>query len=198
MPSGSLRSILIGMSEESTFSERNGPSLRIVPEGDDRERLVCPDCGFIDYQNPRVVVGSVATWSERILLVKRAINPRRGYWTLPAGFLEHGESPAEGALREAREEACASLELDQLLAVYSIPRIGQVQLMYRARLVTPDIAAGAESEAVGLFGWDDIPWGEIAFPSVRWALDHWLETRAEATFAPRVNPPGDTGDMRRA
>jgi ADP-ribose pyrophosphatase YjhB (NUDIX family) len=185
------------MSEEKSFAQGAGPSLRVVPEGDDRERLVCPDCGFIDYQNPRVIVGSVATWGERILLVKRAIQPRRGFWTLPAGFLEHGESPAEGALREAREEACAELELDQLLAVYSIPRIGQVQLMYRARLVAPDVAAGDESEAVDLFAWDDIPWDEIAFPSVRWALGHWRETRGETAFAPRVNPPGETGDMRR-
>lgn len=174
-----------------------GPVTRMVPEGDDRERLVCPDCGFVNYENPRIVVGSVATWGERILLCRRAIDPRRGLWTLPAGYLEHGESPTEGALREAWEEARADLEIDQLLAVYSIPRIGQVQLMYRSRLRSADVSAGVESEEVGLFHWDDIPWDEIAFPSVRWALDHYRASIGRDVFAPYANPDGASGDMRR-
>ena len=90
------------------------------------------------------------------------------------------------------------LRIDQLLAVYSIPRISQVQLMYRADLVSPDVSAGEETEAVGLFDWDEIPWDEIAFPSVHWALHHHRETRHEASFVPRSNPPGETGDMRAA
>jgi len=181
---------------DSTPTPRDTPFQRRVPEGDSRERLVCADCGFVNYENPKIVVGVVATWEGRILLCRRAIHPRRGFWTLPAGYLELNETTADGAAREAREEACAVLRIDQLLAVYSIPRISQVQLMYRANLVSPDVAAGEETEAVGLFDWDEIPWDEIAFPSVHWALHHHRETRHEATFVPRSNPPGETGDMR--
>ncbi|WP_022728060.1 NUDIX hydrolase [Fodinicurvata sediminis] len=168
-----------------------------VPEGDDRERLVCRDCGFVHYQNPKIVVGSVAEWQGRILLCRRAIHPRKGYWTLPAGYLELQEEPLEGALREAREEACAELEIDRLLAVYSIPRISQVQLIYRARLAHHKVACGPESAEVGLFDWGEIPWDEIAFPSVHWALNHHREVRDRQDFAPFANPPGETGKMVR-
>lgn len=185
------------MSDENGFTRLTGPIDRRIPEGDSRERLVCPDCGFINYENPKVVVGSVAIWDGRILMCRRAIEPRRGYWTLPAGYLELGETTTEGAVREAWEEAEARIEIDQLLAVYSIPRIGQVQLMYRARLVSEAIAAGVESEEVGLFGWEDIPWSDIAFPSVGWALRHYAETREDESFVPRTNPPGDLGNMHR-
>lgn len=159
-----------------------------IPDGDDRERAVCQRCGFIDYQNPKIVVGSVALWKEKILLCRRAIDPRKGYWTLPAGYLELGESADEGARREAWEEARAKLALDRLLAVYSVPRISQVQLIYRARLERDDIAAGPESAEVGLFNWDEIPWGDIAFPTVGWALRHWRETRDRDDFPPFSNP----------
>ncbi|MFN4088573.1 MAG: NUDIX domain-containing protein [Alphaproteobacteria bacterium] len=185
------------MAEENRDAGASTPWERRVPDGDSRERLVCTDCGFVNYENPKIVVGVVATWGERILLCRRAIQPRRGFWTLPAGYLELNETTADGAAREAREEACAEIRLGQLLAVYSIPRISQVQLMYRADLVSPDVAAGEETEAVGLFGWDEIPWETIAFPSVRWALHHHRETRHEPAFVPRSNPPGETGDMRR-
>ena len=161
--------------------------MRAVPEGDNRERLMCPDCGFVHYDNPKIVVGSVARWGDRILLCKRAINPRRGYWTLPAGFLELNETTGEGALREAYEEARASLALEGLLAVYNIPRLSQVQLIYRARLLSPDILAGPESEAVALFAWEEIPWPELAFPSVHWALNHAREVWDSDVFAPRTN-----------
>lgn len=171
--------------------------VREVPEGDDRHRLVCEACGFVHYENPKVVVGTVASWGARILLVRRAIPPRKGFWTLPAGFLEEGESAAEGALREAWEEARARLELDQLLGVYSIPRISQIQLIYRARLVDPEVAPGPESTEARLFAWQEVPWTGIAFPSVRWALDHHREVAGEAVFAPRANPAGESGDMRR-
>jgi ADP-ribose pyrophosphatase YjhB (NUDIX family) len=182
------------MSESSkTFS---GPVVREVPEGDDRERLVCPDCGFINYENPKIVVGSVATWEDRILMCRRAIPPRNGYWTLPAGYMELHETASDGAMREAWEEACARIEIDALLAVYSIPRISQVQLIYRARLVAPDIEAGPESLEVGLFEWDRIPREEIAFPSVHWALAHFDEVRGLEDFPPRSNPAGETGDYR--
>ena len=164
---------------------------RQVPDGDNRERLVCPDCGFINYENPKLVVGSVVTWQDRILLAKRAIHPRKGYWTLPAGFMEMHETTEEGAIREALEEACARIEIDALLAVYNIPRIGQVQMMYRARLLSPDVAAGEESTEVGLFAWEDIPWQELAFPSVVWALQQWHESRHLVKFAPFSNPAGE-------
>ena len=166
-----------------------------IPEGDDRPRLVCSDCGFIRYENPKVVVGSVATWEDRILLCRRAIDPRKGYWTLPAGYLELNETAAEGALREAWEEARARLELDQLLAVYSIPRISQIQLIYRARLVSAEVSPGPETQETGLFLWDEIPWEDIAFPSVHWALGHHKEVLGETTFAPRANPPDAQGDI---
>jgi len=168
---------------------------RRTPEEDDRPRLVCDRCGFVDYENPKIVVGSVATWEDKILLCKRAINPRDGYWTLPAGYLELNESPEAGALREAWEEARASLEIDQLLATYAITRISQVQLIYRARLTTPEIAAGPESRAVGLFTWDRIPWEELAFPSVHWALAHFRETRTETVFAPRRQTDAGEGGL---
>lgn len=169
------------------------PFVREIPEGDDRERLVCPDCGFVNYENPKLVVGSVTVWQERILLCRRAIPPRRGFWTLPAGFMELNESAAEGAAREAWEEARARIEIDRVLAVYSIPRISQVQVIFRARLAAPDIAAGPESEEVGLFRWNEIPWDDIAFPSVHWALGHFDEVRGLDDFAARSNPPGETG-----
>ena len=171
-----------------------GPSVRRIPDGDDRERLVCPDCGFISYENPKVVVGSVALWDGTILMVRRAIPPREGFWTLPAGYLETGETTEAGAAREAWEEARARIEIDTLLAVYNIPRISQVQLIYRANLSSPDIAPGPESHEVGLFSWDDIPWDDIAFPSVHWALGHFSETRDAVEFPPRVNPPGEMGE----
>lgn len=166
-----------------------------VPEGDDRERRVCADCGFVDYQNPKVVVGSVATWEGRFLLCRRAIDPRKGFWTLPAGYLELNEASEAGARREAWEEARAEIAIDQLLAVYSIVRLSQIQLIYRARLLSPAVEPGPESLEVGLFAWADIPWAEIAFPSVHWALHHFRETERSTAFAPRVNPPGETGRM---
>ncbi len=159
-----------------------------MPDGDDRERSVCATCGFVDYQNPKIVVGSVAAWEGKLLLCRRAIEPRKGYWTLPAGYLELGETAEEGALREAWEEARARLRLDRLLAVYSVPRISQVQLMYRANLETPEISPGPESQDVMLASWDDIPWADIAFPTVGWALRHYRDTLGKTNFPPFSNP----------
>lgn len=171
------------------------PFAEQVPPGDNRPRLVCNDCGWIHYANPKIVVGSVCLWQNRILLCKRAIEPRRGFWTLPAGYLEEHESPEAGAMREAREEACADIELTGLLGVYNVTRISQVQLIYRARLRNADIAAGEESLAVGLYRWDDIPWDDLAFPTVHWALRHYREIGDAAVFSPRGNPPGGTGQV---
>jgi ADP-ribose pyrophosphatase YjhB (NUDIX family) len=166
-----------------------GPSVRTVPEGDTRQRLVCPECGFIKYENPKVVVGSVSSWEGRILLCRRAIDPRRGYWTLPAGFLELNETTIDGVRREAWEEARARIAVETLLAVYNIVHISQVQLIYRARLLAPDISAGVESQEVGLFAWDDIPWDEIAFESAHWALRHHHEVAGREAFLIGTNPP---------
>ncbi|MFW5925552.1 MAG: NUDIX domain-containing protein [Myxococcota bacterium] len=167
-----------------------GPRLRTVPQGDTHERLVCPDCGFIAYENPKVIAGSVVTREDRFLLCRRAIEPRAGFWTLPAGFLELGESPREGAAREAWEEAYARIDIDALLAVYTIRHIGQIQLMFRAHLADPDVAPGPESTDVQFYRWEDIPWAELAFPSVHWALEHFRQVQGQPLFAPFTNPPG--------
>ncbi|KAF0097503.1 MAG: NUDIX hydrolase [Rhodospirillaceae bacterium] len=171
-----------------------------VPDGDNRERLVCGRCEFIHYQNPKVVAGAVCTWrddkgQDKILLAKRAIEPRKGFWTLPAGYMELGETTEQAARREALEEACATIEIDRLLAMYSVARIGQVQIMYRARLVTPDIACGVESEEVALVDWADIPWDQLAFPTVVWALAHFHDSRDKTDFSTYSNPTGDLARM---
>ncbi len=174
-----------------------GPRIRKVPIGDNRERLVCPDCEYVAYENPKVVVGVLATWEDKLLMCKRAIEPRFGFWTLPAGFMEMGETPEEGAAREAWEEAYANLEIIDLLAVYSLRHISQLQLFYRARLLSPDVSPGPESQEVGLFTLDRLPATELAFPSVHWAIDHFEQVRQVDAFAPFRNPPGRDGDMRR-
>jgi ADP-ribose pyrophosphatase YjhB (NUDIX family) len=136
----------------------------------------------------------VVVSDDRVLLCRRAIEPRRGFWTLPAGYLELGETLEEGAMREAQEEAEAAIELDGILGVFSVARIGQVQVIFRARFPSgtePHFAAGPESQEVGLFGWDQIPWNEIAFPTVRWALDAWHRGAQAALGRPAGNPPDD-------
>jgi ADP-ribose pyrophosphatase YjhB (NUDIX family) len=139
----------------------------------------------------------VPRWGEQVLLCRRAINPRPGFWTLPAGYLELNEATTAGAEREAWEEAQAKIVIEGLLAIYDIPRISQVQLIYRARLVDAAVAAGPESLEVGLFSWDEVPWDEIAFPSVRWALHHEREARATGDFTARSAPPADpTAQLR--
>ena len=148
---------------------------RTIPEGDDHLRLVCRDCGFINYENPKLVVGSVVSYGDQLLLCRRAIEPRKGYWTLPAGFMEMGETCREGAAREAMEEANAAVEVGDTLGIYTITRISQVQVFFRSILKTPDFSAGIESLEVKLFDWDDIPWDEIAFPTAKWALKAWRE-----------------------
>jgi ADP-ribose pyrophosphatase YjhB (NUDIX family) len=178
------------MAEKRSFVQPPpGPRFeRRVPQGDTTERYVCGDCGHIYYSNPKIVVGSVVAHDGKILLCRRAIEPRKGYWTLPAGYLEEHETPEDGAKREAKEEAMCDIVLDALLAVYSIARISQVQLMYRARLAHPGFAAGPESLEVKLFAWEDIPWTELAFPSVHWALERYRETKDLPEFAPGGNP----------
>lgn len=171
----------------TAFSDR-------IPPGDTHSRKVCDHCGFVAYENPKVVVGSIVRHEGEVLLCRRAIEPRRGFWTIPAGYLEVNELPADGARREAREEANADLTLHALLAIYAIPRISQIQLIYRATLADPSFSAGEESLEVALFDWDTIPYDDLAFPSVHWALGH--ERQADAGAVPPFsNPPGETGDM---
>ncbi len=159
------------------------------PDGDLLERSVCGRCGFVDYQNPKIVVGSAVRHEDKILMCRRAIEPRKGYWTLPAGYLELYETAEEGARREALEEACASIEIDRVLAVFSIAHISQMQIIYCAHLATPEIAAGPESIEVAFLSWEEIPWEEIAFPSVVWTLAALREVWNEKNFAPFSNPP---------
>ena len=169
-----------------------------IPAGDTRTRDVCDACGYVAYENPKVVVGAVVAHEGQVLLCRRAIQPRLGFWTLPAGYLELQETVEEGARREAHEEAEARIVLDGVLAVYSISRIGQVQVIFRAGFDGPArFAAGEESLEVRLFAWDDIPWDAVAFPSVRWALEDWRRTAGSALGAPATNPVEDPRGVNR-
>lgn len=152
-----------------------------IPPGDERERRVCTHCNFIDYSNPKVVVGSVVTAPDgRFLLCKRAIEPQKGFWTLPAGFLENGESPEDGAKREAREEACVEINLTHMVGIYSVPRISQVQLFFAGQLGPKPPAPGPESQDVALVAWPDIPWEDMAFPTAVWALkDFYAQSQSD-------------------
>jgi ADP-ribose pyrophosphatase YjhB (NUDIX family) len=163
-----------------------------IPEGDSLSRAVCDACGIVHYQNPKMVVGCLATHEERILLCRRAIEPRYGLWTLPAGFMENNESASQGAAREALEEANARVEIADLYTVYSIPHISQVYMMFRGRLLDPGVSPGAESLEVMLATEDQIPWGELAFAMVRRTLEHFVQDRRSGVFVPRfgdIHPP---------
>jgi ADP-ribose pyrophosphatase YjhB (NUDIX family) len=149
-----------------------------VPDGDNRIRHVCTDCGHVHYENPKMVVGCVPVWEERVLLCRRAIEPRRGYWTVPAGFMEVGESLAEAAARETEEEACARVEVEDLFAVVDVIQARQVHVMFRARLLVPEYAPGEESLEVELFDEESVPWEELAFPSIHFSLQRFFEDRA--------------------
>ncbi|HYZ22908.1 MAG TPA: NUDIX hydrolase [Rhodopila sp.] len=174
--------------------------IRRIPEGDNRERMVCGTCGHVAYENPKIVVGSVVVSDGRVLMCRRAIEPRRGYWTLPAGYLELNETLEEGALREAREEAEAAIALDGILGIFTIARISQVQVIFRARFsdpAPPHFAPGPESLDVRLFETASIPWNDIAFPSVGWALDAWRAAGSGPLLAPAGNPANDSRGTHR-
>jgi len=163
-----------------------------IPPDDSHARAVCDTCGFVAYDNPKIVVGSVVSHGGKVLLCRRAIEPRRGFWTIPAGYMEHGETVEEGARREAFEEAGAHIQIDGTLALYSISRIGQVQVIFRARFDgDPTFSAGVESLDVRLFDWASIPWDELAFPSVHWSLQAWRALGDGPMGAPAGNPPDD-------
>lgn len=153
-----------------------------IPAGDTLPRYVCDACGTIHYQNPKMIVGCIAEWEHRILLCRRAIEPRLGLWTVPAGFMENGETTAQGAARETLEEANARVEVGPLYAMYNIPHINQVYILFRARLLDLDFSAGTESLEVKLFDEADVPWDRIAFATVRNTLNHYYADRKAGEY----------------
>jgi len=162
--------------------ECGSPGTYQIPAGDNLPRLVCSNCGHIHYDNPRLIVGCVAEWDGHILLCRRAIEPQLGYWTLPAGFMENGETTSQAATRETLEEAGAHVVIDAAFAMVSIAHINQVHLFYRGKLPAPDFAAGEESLEVRLFKPENIPWNQLAFRSIRLCLEIYLEDRKRASF----------------
>jgi ADP-ribose pyrophosphatase YjhB (NUDIX family) len=158
-----------------------------VPEGDTLQRFICGACGTIHYQNPKIVVGCLPRWEDRVLLCKRAIEPRYGLWTLPAGFLENGETLMNGALRETEEEAHANVELDELYTVISLPQINQVYMMFRSRLVDLDFGPGPESLEVRLFDESEVPWEALAFRTIARTLRNYFLDRRQGAFSLHVS-----------
>jgi ADP-ribose pyrophosphatase YjhB (NUDIX family) len=153
-----------------------------VPAGDNRQRYCCLGCGAIHYQNPRLVVGTVTVWEDKVLLCKRAIEPRHGYWTLPAGFMENGETTGEGAARETLEEAGARIDLGELYSMIDVPHVEQVHVFYRATLLHLDFEPGPESLEARLFSEAEIPWDDIAFRTVGQTLRWFFEDRRAGSF----------------
>jgi ADP-ribose pyrophosphatase YjhB (NUDIX family) len=164
-------------------SECAHPVALAIPEGDNRPRYVCAHCAAIHYQNPKLVIGSIPVWEQdgqlQILLCKRAIEPRYGYWTLPAGFMENSETTGEAAIRETEEEAGANIELGKLFTLLNVAQVHQVHLFYLARLRDLDFAAGIESLEVRLFAQHEIPWDALAFPTIRKTLELFFADRVK-------------------
>ena len=153
-----------------------------IPQGDTLPRYMCTSCGTIHYQNPKIVAGCIPMWEDRILICRRAIEPRYGLWTLPAGFMENGETVAQAAARETVEEARAKVIDLQLYGLFNIPHVNQVYIMFRGELETPDYAAGEESLEVRLVGENEIPWEKLAFPVIHRTLDLFIEDRRRGSF----------------
>ena len=153
-----------------------------IPEGDNLPRYICEQCDTIHYQNPKIVTGCIAEWEDKILLCKRAIEPRIGLWTLPAGFMENKETTLQAAMRETQEEANADVEITQLYALFNIPHISQVYLIFRARLLNLEFHPGAESLDVKLYKEKDIPWDELAFPVISETLKRYFDDRSQQEF----------------
>jgi ADP-ribose pyrophosphatase YjhB (NUDIX family) len=153
-----------------------------IPEGDSRPRYICDSCNIVHYQNPNIIAGCLPVWGDKVLLCRRAIEPRYGFWTLPAGFMENGETIAEGAARETWEEAEAKVRELTLYTVFNIPYINQVYMLHRAHLVDGKFGIGVESLECQLFDEADIPWDELAFPSVKRTLRYYFEDRQRGEF----------------
>jgi len=167
-------------------SQCGAPVSLKIPAGDTLPRHVCDACNTIHYSNPKMVIGCIPEWEDRVLLCKRAIEPRLGLWTLPAGFMENGETTAEAALRETLEEANARVELSEMFTILSVPYVNQVHIFYRSRLLDLDFAPGTESLEVALFREEDIPWQELAFRTVTTTLKHFYEDRRLGEFRVHV------------
>ena len=163
-------------------SDCGAPVAYRIPPGDSLPRAVCDACNAIHYENPKMIVGCVAEWDGRVLLCRRGIEPRYGLWTVPAGFLENGETTAAGAQRETLEEANARVELDGLFALYNLPHINQVYMLFRARLLDLDFHPGAETLETRLCDETEVPWSELAFVTVRNTLIHWFNDRRKGEF----------------
>ncbi len=170
------------------FCSHCGSAVKLlIPAGDNRERHVCPDCDAIHYHNPRIITGCLPVYQDKVLLCRRAIEPRLGFWTLPAGFLELGETVSDGAARETEEEAGASVAMGDLYCMFNLPHIGQVYMMYRAEMSEPVFAASTqESLEVRLFAEDEIPWRELAFRTMWRTLHHYFEDRKTGNFTLHV------------
>jgi ADP-ribose pyrophosphatase YjhB (NUDIX family) len=165
------------------FCSHCGNTIAIrTPDGDHLPRHICTSCGVIHYQNPKMVVGCIPEWEDKILLCRRAIEPRYGLWTLPAGFMENGETTLEGAARETWEEAGARIEMGSLYTLFNLPHINQVYLMFRARLLDLDYQSGIESLETRLFTEAEIPWDDIAFRTVRATLELYFADRRGGGF----------------
>ncbi len=154
-----------------------------IPPGDNLPRFVCDTCQTIHYQNPKIVAGCIPEWEGKILLCRRAIEPRTGLWTIPAGFMEIGESTEQAAIRETQEEAHAEVERVSLYAVLSLPRISQVYVLFRGAMRAPEFKAGTESLEVRLFTPHDIPWDDLAFPVVHEALQRYVQDLSRGSFS---------------
>ena len=165
-----------------------------IPEGDNRPRYWCPQCNTIHYQNPRLVVGTVPVWGDRVLLCKRSIEPRKGLWTLPAGYMENGETLQEGAARESWEEACATVNIKDMYTVFNLPHIYQVYVFFLGELEDGRYGVGDESSDAGLFTREEIPWEELAFPTIERTLKYYFQDRENGDYPVRVQ---DIAPMKR-
>jgi len=153
-----------------------------IPGDDNRHRYICKSCDIIHYVNPKIVAGCLPVWKDQILLCKRAIEPRLGYWTLPAGFMELGETSLEAGIRETLEEANARVQVEELFAVFNLPHVDQVYMMFRSRLLDLNFSAGVESLEVQLYEEEDIPWNELAFTTIRETLKLYIDDRSKGKF----------------
>nr|WP_298140067.1 NUDIX hydrolase [uncultured Pseudomonas sp.] len=169
-------------------SQCGGSVSQTIPQGDNRLRHVCGQCQTIHYQNPRIIAGCLPVWGDQVLMCRRAIEPRRGYWTLPAGFMENGETLEQAAMRETEEEACARVRDLHLYTLFDLPHISQVYMLFRAELVDLQFAAGEESLEVQLFHEAEIPWSELAFPTIGRTLEYFFADRKQQRYPVRNEP----------
>lgn len=158
------------------------PTTTKIPTGDTKIRQTCTHCGTIHYENPKIICGTLTTWQNKVLLCKRAIEPKIGFWTLPAGYMELEETIQQGAERETQEEAHAQVNIEHLYCMYNVPKIGQVYMIFKAQLIDGIFGAGEETLESALFSEEEIPWDQLAFPSVQQTLRHYFEDQKKQVF----------------